>query len=198
MKRRAFLRATAAAFMLLTPGACFTQGAAQTKTVVIAKPPSELIPREDHATEAQIREYLQLSGQMADFQQRWIAAVDLNRSIGAPYWPESFWTDLKAQMKKTDLTPMFVTLFQHYASQGTMQEIIDAYHSLGKENFQGTPMCFKVGEINLAMEADANRLTLAKTQEVTLAIYEIYKPRIKAARAKYLAEHPDWKDEYAK
>jgi len=48
----------------------------------------ELSPLENAATEPQIREYLDLSGDADSFRERWVAAVDKNRSIGAPYWPE--------------------------------------------------------------------------------------------------------------
>jgi hypothetical protein len=44
------------------------------------------------------------------------------------------------------------------------------------------------------MMADIDKLKLAKTQEVLTKVYAVYKPQIKAARARYLAEHPDWVD----
>jgi hypothetical protein len=172
--------------------------AQQAKTPQFAKAtieparPVELASLKDHATEGQIREYFQLSGELNDYRERWIGAVDKNRSIGAPYWPESFWIDLKAEMRKTDLAPMRITLYQHYVSRATMKEVIDAYHSLGAANFTGSPMCFKLGEIQLEMKDDADKLTLAKTQEVTLNVYARYKSQIAAARVKYEAEHPGW------
>ena len=49
----------------------------------------------DPATVGQIREFLRLSGDMDSLRLRWIAALDKNRAIGAPYWPESFWTAIK-------------------------------------------------------------------------------------------------------
>ena len=94
---------------------------------------NQLAPIDNHATQEQIRTYLQLSGELNDYRQRWIAAVDKNRSIGAPYWPESFWTDLKAEMQKFDLVPTYITLYQHYVSQATMQNVIDAYKSLAQQ-----------------------------------------------------------------
>lgn len=94
-------------------------------------PSNQLAPIDNHASEKQIRTYLQLSGELNDYRQRWIAAVDKNRSIGAPFWPESFWTDLKADMQKFDLIPTYITLYQHCVSQPSMQNVIDAYKSLG-------------------------------------------------------------------
>ena len=153
-----------------------------------------LPPIKNPATNDQIREYLRLSGDLDSFRVRWIAALDKNRSIGAPYWPESFWTTLKAEMQRADLFPMFVTFYQHGISNELMQEVLDSYHTLGSEHFQGSPACFKLGDAELAMTADMDKLKLAKTNEVLTKVYDIYKPQIKAARARYLAEHPDWVD----
>jgi hypothetical protein len=94
-----------------------------------------------------------------------IAAVDGNRAKGAPYWPESFWTALKEEMKNTDLMPMFITFHQHGISTELMQEVIDSYHRLRAAHFQGSPECFKLGDAELSMSADMDKLKLAKTLE---------------------------------
>ncbi len=153
-----------------------------------------LPPLQNPATEEQIHEYLRLSGDLDSFRLRWIAAVDENRSIGEPYWPESFWTAIKAEMQKTDLMPMFITVYQHGVSKELMQKVIDTYRTLGTAHFQGSPACFKLGDAQLAMMPAIDKLKLAKTQEVLAKVYAVYKPQIKAARARYLAEHPDWVD----
>lgn len=149
---------------------------------------------DDPATIDQIREYLRVSGDINSFRLRWIAALDKNRSNGEPYWPESFWTALKAEMQKTDLMPMFVALYQHGISRELMQEVLDAYRRLGAAHFQGSPECFKLGDAELALVTDMDKLKLAKTEEVFTTIYTIYKPEIKAARVRYQAEHPGWVD----
>jgi hypothetical protein len=131
---------------------------------------------------------------MDSFRQSWIAAVDKNRSIGAPYWPESFWTAVKEEMQRTDLLPMYVIVFQHYISKELMQEVLDAYQRLGADHFQGSPECFKLGNASVAMTADFDRVKLAMTQKTIFKVYAVYKPQIKAARTKYMAEHPDWVD----
>ena len=97
-------------------------------------------------------------------------------------------------MQKTDLMPLYVTLYQHGISKALMDEVLDAYHTLGSEHFKGSPACFKLGDAFLRMADDMDKLKLAKTQEVAIKIYDIYKPQIKAARVQYIAEHPDWKD----
>ena len=148
----------------------------------------------DAATEAQIREYLRVSGEVQTFRDSWIAAVDKNRSIGAPYWPESFWQAVKDEMQKTDLVPMYVTLFQHGISRDLMQQVLDAYRVRGAEHFQGSEECFKLGAAVAAVQGEFEKLKLDETQAVVSKVYAEYKPQIKAARARYLAEHPDWKD----
>jgi hypothetical protein len=153
-------------------------------------PPAHL----DAATEAQTREYLRVSGEGDEFRKSWIAAVDKNRSIGAPYWPESFWQAVKDEMQKTDLVPMYVTLFQHGVSRELMQEVLDAYRTRGREHFRGSPECFKLGTAVAAVQGELEKLKLAETQTVVLKVYAEYKPQIRAARTRYLAEHPDWKD----
>jgi hypothetical protein len=175
------LQQTAIAQQQVPPGIQFVQS---------ASPP----PLKDPATYDQICEYLRLSGDMESFRQSWIAAVDKNRSIGAPYWPESFWTAVKDEMRKTDLTPMFVTLYQHGVSKELMQEVLDALHRLGVDRFRESPEFFQLGEAWSKMAAEMDQLKRAKTQEVVTKVYAVYKTQIKAARAKYLAEHPDWKD----
>lgn len=97
-------------------------------------------------------------------------------------------------MQQTDLTPMFINLYQHGVSKDLMQEVNNTYHSLGRNHFQGSDACVKLGEAQLKLADDMNTLKLAKTQEVITSVYAEYRPRIKAARKKYLAEHPDWKD----
>jgi protein TonB len=146
-----------------------------------------LPPLADPATPDQIREYLRLSGDMDSFRAKWIAAVDKNRSIGAPYWPEAFWTDLKAEMQKTDLMPMYITLFQHEISRELMQRVLDAYKRFGADHFTESLECIELGGAELSMKADADKLTLAKTLEITKNVYAIYKPEIEAARMRYMA-----------
>ena len=170
------------------------------KIVVTVAPQSasdisaSLVPLNDPATIDQIHQYLLLSGDLDSFRVSWIAALNKNRSIGAPYWPESFWTALKEEMEKTDLMPMFVTLYQHGISRNLMQEALEAYQRLGTTHFKGSPECFKLGDAELALATDMDNLKLAKTREVVTKVYTIYKPEIKAARVRYQAEHPEWVD----
>jgi hypothetical protein len=157
-----------------------------------------LPPLKDPATIDQIQEYLRLSGAMDAYRLRWIAAVDMNRSIGAPYWPESFWTDIKAEMQATDLMPMFVTVYQHEVSKELMQEVIDSYHARGLERVQGSLARFRFAVAQFEMRDDSNGVRLAKTLEVINKVYAVYKPQILAARSQYMADHPEWVDKHGR
>src|ERR1039458_3072462 len=87
--------------------------------------PVTLPPLKDPATVDQIREYLRLSGDLDSYRTRWIATSHKERSKGErQYWPESFWTDVKAEMGKTDLMPMFIAWYQHGVSRDLMQEVL--------------------------------------------------------------------------
>ncbi len=180
----------------LLPGIACTQEAAKIPPHPVSSTDAtdSLPPLKDPATVDQIHEYLRLSGDMDSYRLRWIAAVDKNRSIGSPYWPESFWTAIKTEMQQTDLTPMFVTMYQHDVSKELMQEVIDSYHAQGLEHVQGLMARFRFIAAQRAMTDDINKFTLAKTLEVINKVYAVYKPQIKAARVQYMAAHPDWVD----
>lgn len=155
---------------------------------------SQLAPLKDAATVEQIREYVHVTGALDAYRARWIEAVDRNRSIGAPYWPEEFWTSMKTEMQKADLMPMYVTVFQHFASRDAMQAALDAFHKLGPDHFADSPEFRKISEAEVSAGDDEKRITMEMTRKLIYRIYAEYKPQIKAARARYLAEHPDWKD----
>jgi len=154
--------------------------------------PVTLPSLKDPATVDQIHEYLRLSGDLDSYRTRWIAAVDKERSKGVfQYWPESYWTDLKAEMGRTDLMPMFITWYQHGISRDLMQEVLNTYHLVGATLFQVSPACYKLAVAQHAMADDVEKLRLAKTLEVTGKVYANYKPQIKAASVRYRAEHPN-------
>ena len=155
-------------------------------------------PLSNGASVDQIGDYLKVSGELETYRESWIIAVDKNRSIGAPYWPEAFWSTVKEQMKSVDLQPLFIIFLQHAVSKDLMDEVLDTYRTLGRDHFQGSPACFKLGAATVAAQPDFDKLRLAYTQAVIFKVYEQFKPQIKTAHAKYMAEHPDWKDEYQK
>jgi hypothetical protein len=156
--------------------------------------PVRLAPVNDPATPDQIEQYLRITGALDAYRQRWIASVDKNRDKGEPYWPESFWAAIKDEMAKADLMPMYVMLFQHIASRQSMQDALDAYQRLGAVRFRSSEAYEKIAQAEYSIKDDEDRLTLANTNALIQKVYAAYKPQIKAARARYLAEHPDRKD----
>jgi hypothetical protein len=155
---------------------------------------ASVAPLSDPATVDQIHEYLRLSGEMDAFRARWIAALDKNRPKGAPYWPEVFWTAVKAEMQKKDLTPAYIVVLQHGVSRGLMQEVLDTYHMVGATLFVISPAGFRLRSAEAAVASETNKVWLAETLEVIQRVAAAYSPEIKAARAKYLAEHPGYVD----
>lgn len=176
-------------------------GLAQSKqgTVTVPAPTSPdyaglFPPLKNPASADQIREYIRISGDMEKYRTRLINTVDKVRYIGKPYWPESFWSSIKEEMRKADLVPMFIVLFQHGISRELIQEVLNTYQHVGADHFAGTPAWVKLNEAELAMQADTQQVMLRETQEIIERVYQVYKPQIKAARTKYMAEHPDWKE----
>jgi hypothetical protein len=157
-------------------------------------PAPALAALKDPATPEQIREYLKLSGEMDSYRARWIASVDANRSIGAPYWPASFWSTVKAEMRRTDLEPTYIQLYQHAVSRELMAQVLSAYHTLGAQHFSGSPQSAKLNAAWAPMQSEMEQVKLAKTREVIYKVFNEYKPQIKAAQAKYLAQHPESKE----
>ena len=155
---------------------------------------SSLTPLKNAATDEQIREYLYWSRAVDDYRTAWIAGLDNNRSHAKPYWPESFWTDIKTEMQNADLAPMFVVWYKHTISRELMDKVLDAYLKLGREHYHGSPVCTEMGNAESPMKAQWDQLTVLMTRQVIAKVYAADKPQIDAARARYLADHPDWQD----
>lgn len=181
-----------AAVLILCPG-MQAQAKHQSSQALEPVPAPSLAPLKDPATPEQIREYLKLSGEMDSYRARWIASVDANRSIGAPYWPASFWSAVKTEMRRTDLEPTYIQLYQHVVSRELMAQVLSAYHTLGAQHFAASPQSSRLAAAWAPMQSEMEQVKLAKTREVIYKVYDEYKPQIKAARAKYLAQHPESK-----
>ena len=154
---------------------------------------ASVAPLRDPATVDQIHEYLRLSGDMDAFRARWIAAVDKSRSR-EPYWPEPVWAAVKAEMQKKDLTPAYIVMLQHGVSRGLMQDVLDTYHTVGATLFVISPAGFRLRSAEAAVASETDKVRLAETLEVIQRVAAAYGPEIKAARAKYLTEHPGYVD----
>lgn len=155
--------------------------------------PVTLAPMKKAATEEQIREYLKISGDVETYRQRWIAAVDGLRSTGKPYWPEAFWKSVEDEMRTTDLEPTFVMILQHSISKKLMKRVLAACHKQSAEQCRTSPAYAEFYQAEQAANADVDRMQRARTNEIIRKVFAEYKPEINAARAKYMAEHPEWK-----
>jgi hypothetical protein len=153
-----------------------------------------LAPMKNAATVSQIRDYLRVSGDMEIYRKHWMEAVDAKRSDGKPYWPESFWTAIKSEIQKTDLTPSFVMILQHGVSKKLMKKVLKVCRSEGAEQCRTSPEYGEFYDAEEKMKADTDRVQQAMTNEIVQRVYEEHKPEINAALAKYMAEHPGWKD----
>jgi hypothetical protein len=65
---------------------------------------------------------------------------------------------------------------------------------LGADHFGGSPAWTKLEEAKRTMSADTAQLMQTETQALISKVYQVYKPQIRAARAKYMVEQTDWKD----
>jgi hypothetical protein len=145
-------------------------------------------------TEAQVREFLRLSGSGEVYRQSWMAALEKNRSKGEPYWPESFWSDLHDAMLHTDLAPMVLGLYQPYISGPMLQSVNDALKTKTVAELAATPLGAEFCKLQQEADAGHDAATMKMTQEILMRVYEKDKSEIKAARAKYIAAHPGYKD----
>lgn len=153
-----------------------------------------MTPVQNAATDEQIREYFQFSHVIEDYKAAWIAGTDKYRAHSQPYLPDSFWTDVKAEMQDTDLAPAFSVWFKHTVSSELMDKVLDAYLKLGKR-FPGSPMCIELGKAQSPMGDQWNRLTVLLTRQVIAKVYQADKAKIDEARARYAAEHPGWREQ---
>ena len=145
-------------------------------------------------TLGQIREFLKLSRIDEPYRASWIAAMESKRSMGMPYWPKSFWDDLKKEMETTDLAPVITDLYRRYISAEMMESINKDLHRMTYRELPSTSEGAAMCRLQRNMKADNDAVTLALTQATFERVYDRHKVEIKAARAKYLKEHPDWKD----
>jgi hypothetical protein len=145
-------------------------------------------------TVEQVREFLKLSGAGEIYRTGWMSSLEANRAKGEPYWPESFWNDLHEEMQKTDLAPMVLELYTPFISSEMMQSANAYLRTHSMSQFAATPLGTKFCKLQQAADVNSQAETLKLTQATFMRVYERDKPQIKAAREKYLAAHPDYKD----
>lgn len=165
----------------------------QKKTLAVAANERTALPAHP-ATVEQFREYLKLSRVGEIWRAGWMDALEANRSKGEPYWPESFWTDVRDEMQKTDLAPFILEVYRPYISGDMMDAVNAALQKQSLAEFATTSLGSQFCKLWDSGQEAGKRATLNLTLEISERVYEWHKVEIKAARAKYLAEHPAWKD----
>jgi hypothetical protein len=142
----------------------------------------------------QVREFLKLSGAGEIYRSGWMASLAANQAKGEPYWPESFWNDLRDEMRKTDLAPMVLELYMPFISDEMMQSANEYLRTHSMSQLAATPLGAKFCKLQQEADVNSQAETLKLTQATFMRVYERDQPQIKAAREKYLAAHPDYKD----
>lgn len=142
----------------------------------------------------QIREYLGLTQFGEIWRVGWLRAMDANKAKGAPYWPESFWSDLKKHMETVDLVPMVTQLYRNHVSYEDMRHANVDLHKMSVSEFADTPFGSHFCQETRLSGPENEAATLALTQTIFQQVYEEHKTEIGASRTKYLAEHPGFVD----
>ena len=149
---------------------------------------------ENSISEAQVREFLRLSGLGEIYIQSWMEALEKNRSKGAPYWPESFWSDLHDAMLHADLTAMVLGLYKPYITGPMLQYVNDILKTKALVELAAMPVGAEFCKLQQRADERHDAATMKLTQETFMRVYEQDKNKIAAARAKYIAAHPGYKD----
>jgi len=141
--------------------------------------PTDVSAPKDPATEDQIREYLslirtdKLAHEMMDQMAKSMQATS------APYFPASFWDDIRTEFRKFDLLSPHVTVYQHYLSRTDMQAVIDFYRSAaGQKLLTAQPLAIR----------DVQVMVKETAEKIGMAVYERHKAEIEAAKAKFEAD----------
>jgi hypothetical protein len=133
------------------------------------------------ATEDQIREYLSLVGAEKTAHEMMDNAVQAMQATSAPYFPADFWSDMRAEFRKLDVTAANISVYQRYLSQEDMKAAIDFYRSpAGKRLLAAQPL----------ITQDAQAAMRAKGQEIGEAVYARHKDEIEAAKKRFEAGQP--------
>jgi hypothetical protein len=132
------------------------------------------------ATEAQVREYVQMIGLDKSAHVLLENSANSTQAKAAPYFPASFWDDLRAEYAKTDVTLIYLPVYQHYFSSTEMQALLAFYHSpVGKKILETQPEATR--EASAALKAQAKQIA-----DATVAKHS---DEINAAKAQYQTEH---------
>jgi hypothetical protein len=174
---------------------------AQTKKVIIVPLSTPVVadksssPFGEDALEVEtVRTYLRLTSAGEIYRQSWLRALDLNKSKGAPYWPASFWDDVRKDMIEADLSPMVLKLYESNIRDSQLKIANEFLTNHTLSEFVSSPDGAELCRLQAVDDKNSSALTLEFTQKLIQRAYEQHKIEIRAAREKYLRDHPEYKD----
>ena len=130
------------------------------------------------ATEDQIREYMSLIRAEKVARETMDQSLKTAQIAAAPYYPASFWDDMRAAVQKVDIVGAYVTVYQRYMSQEQMQAVIDFYRSpAGQTLLRAQPLAIR----------DAQAIVRQQAGELGRAVELKHQAEIEAAKKKYEA-----------
>jgi hypothetical protein len=161
------MRAFLLALVLVFTSASFAQ------TVSLGTDPA---PPAHPCTAAQLKEYYALTHALELAHQVMTKMVDGMQATGAPYFPKSFWDDMRASFGTFDLETAFLPAYQRYISEEDMAQILTFYRTpAGQHILSAQPLI-------TAAAQSAIRESAGKLGE---EIYDRHKDEIAAAKAKF-------------
>ncbi|MGA8937943.1 MAG: DUF2059 domain-containing protein [Acidobacteriaceae bacterium] len=141
---------------------------------------SQIAPPAHPATADQIREYMALTGASKTTHDLFNTSVTAMQATSAPWYPASFWTDLRSEFLKLDIVTLYAPYYQRYVSQADMQAAIDFYRSpAGKNLLAVQPLIVR----------DAKVIMQKKGEDIGIEVYNRHKDEIEAAKKQYEAQH---------
>jgi hypothetical protein len=181
MMRKLISQLFCAGFLLTASHLC-AQNGTEKKTVptgAAVSDSSDFAAPKDPATEDQIREYLSLINTNKLAHEMMNKMADSMQATAAPYYPKSFWDDIRAEFAKFDLITPYVTVYQRYLSREDIQAAIDFYRSsAGKKLLIAQPFAIRDVQVMVGQTA----------QQIGEKVYERHAAEIEEAKAKFEAD----------
>jgi hypothetical protein len=160
---------------LFCPAIMLAQSPAAVTVVVEPPPPAH------PATIPQIKEYWELTHAMVLAHSLMNKTADAMQATSAPYFPKSFWDDLRSSFEHFDLESPMIKAYQRYLSEDDMAQILVFYQSpAGRHFLAAQPLV-------IAMSQEAVKQAAG---ELGQQVYDRHKDEIDAAKAKYDTNKP--------
>jgi len=185
--------------MLLSVATCAS--VAQSKSVIIVTPVPTVSSAktsspfgEDALQIETVRTYLRLTGAGEIYRQSWLHALELNKDKSPPYWPASFWVDVRKEMMDADLSPMALELYEQNIRDSQLRNANEFLKSHTVSELVSSSYWAELCHLQAEDDKNSQALTLKFTQSLIQRVYANHNAEIHASREKYLRDHPDYKD----